>query len=151
MRLEDMNYPFHIGVTEAGEGEDGRVKSAVGSGALLADGIGDTIRISLTEDPAAEIPFARKLVDVFRGRENHAPIKAPLVAQTNPFEYERRSSRPDQCAGTAGASVLSARRRDPSARVLSPSRFDARHLTGTVTKVKLSQPAPRAGDCLMAP
>ena len=94
MRLEDMNYPLHIGVTEAGEGEDGRIKSAVGSGALLADGIGDTIRISLTEDPAAEIPFARKLVDVFKGRENHAPIKAPLVAQTNPFEYERRSTRP---------------------------------------------------------
>ena len=94
MRLADMNYPFHIGVTEAGEGEDGRIKSAVGSGALLADGIGDTIRISLTEDPASEIPFARKLVDVFKGREQHAPIKAPLVAQTNPFEYERRSSRP---------------------------------------------------------
>ena len=57
-----MKYPFHIGVTEAGEGEDGRIRSAVGSGALLADGIGDTIRVSLTEDPAAEIPFARKLV-----------------------------------------------------------------------------------------
>ncbi len=94
MRLEGMNYPFHIGVTEAGEGEDGRIKSAVGSGALLADGIGDTIRVSLTEDPADEIPFARRLVDVFKGRENHAPINAPLVAQTNPFEYERRSNRP---------------------------------------------------------
>lgn len=94
MRQEGMNYPFHIGVTEAGEGEDGRIKSAVGSGALLADGIGDTIRVSLTEDPAAEIPFARKLVDIFKGRENHAPIIAPMVAQTNPFEYERRSNRP---------------------------------------------------------
>jgi len=94
MRKEDMNYPFHIGVTEAGEGEDGRIKSAVGSGALLADGIGDTIRVSLTEDPAAEIVFARKLVDLFKDRENHAPITAPLVAQTNPFEYERRSTRP---------------------------------------------------------
>ncbi len=94
MRLEDMNYPFHIGVTEAGEGEDGRIKSAVGSGALFADGIGDTVRVSLTEDPAEEIPFARKLVDIFRDRENHALITAPLVAQTNPFEYERRSNRP---------------------------------------------------------
>lgn len=94
MRLENMNFPFHIGVTEAGEGEDGRIKSAVGSGALMADGIGDTIRISLTEDPVAEIPFARKLVDIYKGRENHAPIKAPLVARTNPFEYERRSNRP---------------------------------------------------------
>lgn len=94
MHKEDMIYPFHIGVTEAGEGEDGRIKSAVGSGALLADGIGDTIRVSLTEDPAAEIVFARKLVDLFKDRENHAPITAPLVAQTNPFEYERRSTRP---------------------------------------------------------
>ncbi len=94
MRLEEMNYPFHIGVTEAGEGEDGRIKSAVGSGALFADGIGDTVRVSLTEDPAEEIPFARKLVDIFRDREKHAPITAPLVAQTNPFEYERRSNRP---------------------------------------------------------
>jgi (E)-4-hydroxy-3-methylbut-2-enyl-diphosphate synthase len=94
MRLEDINLPFHIGVTEAGEGEDGRIKSAVGSGALLSDGIGDTIRVSLTEDPAEEIPFARKLVEVFRDRENHALITAPLVAQTNPFEYERRSNRP---------------------------------------------------------
>ncbi|GET30351.1 4-hydroxy-3-methylbut-2-en-1-yl diphosphate synthase (flavodoxin) [Prolixibacter sp. SD074] len=94
MRLEGMNYPFHIGVTEAGEGEDGRIKSAVGSGALLADGIGDTVRVSLTEDPANEIGFARKLVDIFKGRENHAPISAPMISQTNPFEYERRSSRP---------------------------------------------------------
>jgi len=106
MRLEDMNYPFHIGVTEAGEGEDGRIKSAVGSGALLADGIGDTIRVSLTEDPAAEIAFARKLVDVFNGRENHEPIKAPLVAQTNPFEYERRSSRPVNDIGGKRAAVV---------------------------------------------
>lgn len=94
MRLEEMHYPFHIGVTEAGEGEDGRIKSAVGSGALFADGIGDTVRVSLTEDPVEEIPFARKLVDIFRDRENHAPITAPMVAQTNPFEYERRSNRP---------------------------------------------------------
>ena len=94
MRLEEMHYPFHIGVTEAGEGEDGRIKSAVGSGALLADGIGDTIRVSLTEDPAEEIPFARKLVAVFKDRESHTAITAPLVERTNPFEYERRSNRP---------------------------------------------------------
>ena len=94
MRMEEMNFPFHIGVTEAGEGEDGRIKSAVGSGALLADGIGDTLRVSLTEDPADEIPFALKLVDIFKGRESHAAITAPMVAQPNPFEYERRSNRP---------------------------------------------------------
>jgi len=63
MDQEDMNYPLHLGVTEAGEGEDGRIKSAVGTGALLADGIGDTIRVSLTEEPENEIPVAKKLVD----------------------------------------------------------------------------------------
>ncbi len=106
MRQEELNYPFHIGVTEAGEGEDGRIKSAVGSGALFADGIGDTIRVSLTEDPAEEIPFARKLVDMFRDRENHAPITAPMVAQTNPFEYERRSNRPVNDIGGKKAVVV---------------------------------------------
>ena len=63
MEAEDMYYPLHLGVTEAGDGEDGRIKSAVGIGALLSDGIGDTIRVSLSEDPEAEIPVARKLVD----------------------------------------------------------------------------------------
>ena len=60
MIKEDMNYPLHLGVTEAGEGEDGRIKSAVGIGTLLADGIGDTIRVSLTEAPEFEIPVAKK-------------------------------------------------------------------------------------------
>ena len=94
MRLEDMKYPFHLGVTEAGEGEDGRIKSAVGIGALLADGIGDTIRVSLTENPVNEIPVARKLVDHFKSYRDHEPITASLIAQTNPFEYEKRSTRP---------------------------------------------------------
>ena len=94
MRLEDMKYPVHLGVTEAGEGEDGRIKSAVGIGALLADGIGDTIRVSLTEDPVKEIPVAQKLVDHFKSFRDHEPITATLFAQTNPFEYERRSTRP---------------------------------------------------------
>ncbi len=94
MRLEDMDYPLHLGVTEAGEGEEGRIRSAVGIGALLADGIGDTIRVSLTESPEREIPVARKLISHFRSYYNHQPISAPLHAQTNPFEYERRSTRP---------------------------------------------------------
>ena len=63
MQKEDMKYPLHLGVTEAGDGEDGRIKSAVGIGALLSDGIGDTVRVSLSEEPAAEIPVARHLVD----------------------------------------------------------------------------------------
>ena len=64
MDAEDMHYPLHLGVTEAGEGEDGRIKSAVGIGALLTEGIGDTIRVSLSEEPEAEIPVARQLVDL---------------------------------------------------------------------------------------
>ncbi|TKG93407.1 4-hydroxy-3-methylbut-2-en-1-yl diphosphate synthase [Puteibacter caeruleilacunae] len=94
MRLEEMSFPLHIGVTEAGEGEDGRIKSAVGSSALLADGLGDTIRVSLTEHPENEVPFAQKLVNNIKSMENHQKIDAPLFAQTNPFEYERRSTRP---------------------------------------------------------
>ena len=64
MDREDMRYPLHLGVTEAGEGEDGRIKSAVGIGALLTEGIGDTIRVSLSEEPEAEIPVARRLVEL---------------------------------------------------------------------------------------
>lgn len=67
MDKEDMHYPLHLGVTEAGEGEDGRIKSAVGIGALLTEGIGDTIRVSLSEEPECEIPVARKLVELAKG------------------------------------------------------------------------------------
>jgi len=74
MDKEDMHYPLHLGVTEAGEGEDGRIKSAVGIGALLADGIGDTIRVSLTEEPEAEIPVARHLVDYIDRKAGHQLI-----------------------------------------------------------------------------
>jgi (E)-4-hydroxy-3-methylbut-2-enyl-diphosphate synthase len=94
MRMEDMAFPLHLGVTEAGEGEDGRIRSSVGIGALLADGIGDTIRVSLTEKPEREIPVAQKLVSHFRSYQDHQAVSAPLHAQTNPFEYEKRSTRP---------------------------------------------------------
>jgi (E)-4-hydroxy-3-methylbut-2-enyl-diphosphate synthase len=94
MRLEDVSFPLHLGVTEAGEGEDGRIRSSVGIGALLADGIGDTIRVSLTEKPEYEIPVAQKLISHFRSYQDHQPVTAPLHAQTNPFEYEKRSTRP---------------------------------------------------------
>ncbi len=94
MRAEEMQFPFHLGVTEAGEGEDGRIKSAVGVGALLADGIGDTIRVSLTEDPASEVPVARSIISHVKTYRNHQPIEAPLFARGNPFEYEKRETRP---------------------------------------------------------
>ena len=79
MEAEDMHYPLHLGVTEAGDGEDGRIKSAVGIGALLTDGIGDTIRVSLSEDPEAEIPVARKLVNYILELREHRPITAQAV------------------------------------------------------------------------
>lgn len=90
MLKENMQYPVHIGVTEAGEGEDGRLKSAVGIGALLADGIGDTVRISLTENPEGEIPVAKKIVDYFSERGKHKSIKAIEGYQLNPFHYKKR-------------------------------------------------------------
>jgi (E)-4-hydroxy-3-methylbut-2-enyl-diphosphate synthase len=92
MIKEDMHYPLHIGVTEAGEGDDGRIKSAVGVGALLADGIGDTVRISLTEEPEEEIPVALKLVNYFSLRKSHKPIKPISTYPINPFRYEKRKS-----------------------------------------------------------
>lgn len=87
MEKEDMAFPLHLGVTEAGDGEDGRIKSALGIGALLADGLGDTIRVSLSEAPEAEIPVARKLVDYITKRENHPYIpgsESPSFCYTNP-------------------------------------------------------------------
>lgn len=73
MEQEGMNFPLHLGVTEAGDGEDGRIKSALGIGALLADGLGDTVRVSLSEAPEAEIPVARKLIDYVVGQRVEAP------------------------------------------------------------------------------
>ncbi|GAB2723465.1 4-hydroxy-3-methylbut-2-en-1-yl diphosphate synthase (flavodoxin) [Hymenobacter frigidus] len=87
-------YPLHLGVTEAGEAEDGRIKSAVGIGTLLEDGLGDTVRVSLTEAPEAEAPVARMLIDRYTGRAAQAkPIK-PLVGEEpiNPFQYIRRTT-----------------------------------------------------------
>lgn len=92
---DDWNYPIHLGVTEAGDGEDGRIKSAIGIGSLLADGIGDTIRVSLTEDAVYEIPVARALVDTINGIRSGSPIESDLSWDEipwNPFEYERRAS-----------------------------------------------------------
>lgn len=122
MRLEDMNYPLHLGVTEAGEGEEGRIRSAVGIGALLADGIGDTIRVSLTESPEREIPVARKLISHFRSYYNHQPISAPLHAQTNPFEYEKRSTRPVLNMGGQSLPVVVADLGDRSLAEILPIR-----------------------------
>lgn len=94
MEREDMHYPIHLGVTEAGDGEDGRIKSAVGIGALLADGIGDTIRVSLSEAPEAEIPVARKLADYVLRRAGHAPVPGLTADDFNYLSPERRQTQP---------------------------------------------------------
>ena len=94
MNKEDMHYPLHLGVTEAGEGEDGRIKSAVGIGALLADGIGDTIRVSLSEEPAAEIPVADHLVRYIRRKDKHLLIPAtadPKFDWVHPVRRETKN------------------------------------------------------------
>ncbi len=94
MMETNRNYPLHLGVTEAGDGEDGRIKSAVGIGTLLEDGLGDTIRVSLTEEPEFEMPVAKMLADRYSERKQHATIK-PLTAELpySPFEHSRRTSR----------------------------------------------------------
>lgn len=92
MSRAGMCYPLHLGVTEAGEGEDGRIRSAVGIGALMADGLGDTIRVSLTEAPEAEIPVARRLIEIFEGLEGSAPIAEQPTDGYHPFDYHRRES-----------------------------------------------------------
>lgn len=104
---EGMNYPLHLGVTEAGDGEDGRIKSAVGIGTLLEDGLGDTVRVSLTEEPEAEAPVAIALVQRYseRGRKfevgspksavdlkNYDSLRLPLTTHHSPYEYKRRST-----------------------------------------------------------
>ena len=92
MDQEDIHFPLHLGVTEAGDGEDGRMKSAVGIGALLSDGLGDTIRVSLSEDPEAEVPVARKLVDYVMQRQGHSAIEGTLYPGFSPFSTDRRET-----------------------------------------------------------
>lgn len=92
MEEEGLKFPLHLGVTEAGDGEDGRIKSAVGIGSLLSDGIGDTIRVSLSEDPEFEVPVAKKLVNYILQKENHSEIKAILNKDFSPFSTDRRKT-----------------------------------------------------------
>lgn len=93
MDKENIHIPLHLGVTEAGDGEDGRIKSSVGIGALLANGIGDTIRVSLSEDPELEIPVARKLLNYIVQRENHPEIKATLHPDFSLLSVGRRQTK----------------------------------------------------------
>lgn len=94
-------YPLHLGVTEAGDGEDGRIKSAVGIGALLEDGLGDTVRVSLTEEPEAEAPVAKLLIDRYTNREGHKIIKPIVESPVDPFVFTRRTTREVDTIGGA--------------------------------------------------
>jgi (E)-4-hydroxy-3-methylbut-2-enyl-diphosphate synthase len=110
-----MDYPFHLGVTEAGDGEDGRIKSAIGTGALLDDGIGDTVRVSLTEDPVAEVPVCYALIKPYNDRLQLHPLPRPerielalsarpssrldIPEARHPYEYSRRPARMIEVGG----------------------------------------------------
>lgn len=92
MDKEDLHFPLHLGVTEAGNGDDGRMKSAVGIGALLSDGMGDTIRVSLSEEPEAEIPVAQKLIEYVKLRNDHSKIDMQAYPGFSPFSMDKRET-----------------------------------------------------------
>lgn len=106
MEKEHLHYPLHLGVTEAGDGEDGRIKSAVGIGALLVDGIGDTIRVSLSEEPEFEIPVAKLLVDYVEEKKNAPAVVAQESEKCNRYEYQRRKTRAIKNIGGENVSVV---------------------------------------------
>jgi len=118
-------YPLHLGVTEAGDGEDGRIKSAVGIGTLLEDGVGDTIRVSLTEDPEFELPVCRDLVKRYNNRESHAPITPVSQLPYSPFDYKRRESIAVDNIGAKQVPVVMADFREVSKSGLTPRQLEA--------------------------
>lgn len=109
MDKRGFQYPLHLGVTEAGDGEDGRIKSAVGIGALLADGIGDTIRVSLSEEPEVEIPVGKLLVSYTSSRNGHLPISAVQNILHSPYEYSPRKTHAVANIGGENTPVVIAR------------------------------------------
>ena len=117
MEKEGMAFPIHLGVTEAGDGEDGRIKSAFGIGALLSDGIGDTIRVSLSEAPEAEIPVARKLVDHITSREGHMYTPGRPAAEFDYLSPSRRKTIPVKNIGGTHQPIVIADRFDESTEV----------------------------------
>ena len=117
MEEENMHFPLHLGVTEAGDGEDGRIKSALGIGALLADGLGDTIRVSLSEAPEAEIPVARKLVDYIIRRNEHPYIPGAVAPTFDYLSPTRRKTRAVHNIGGDNLPVVLATRLDGNLEV----------------------------------
>lgn len=112
MEKEEISFPLHLGVTEAGDGEDGRIKSALGIGALLADGLGDTIRVSLSEEPEIEIPVARKLVEYIMARQDHPYIPGMEAPEFNYLSPTRRNTNAIRNIGGENLPVILADRMD---------------------------------------
>ena len=106
MKQEGMNYPIHLGVTEAGEGNDARIKSAIGIGSLLIDGIGDTIRVSLTEPPENEIPVGKQILNYIQQKEKHTRILKVTHNPINPFLYIKRRTYPITNIGGSNSPVV---------------------------------------------
>ena len=113
----DWNYPLHLGVTEAGEGEDARIKSAIGIGSLLADGIGDTIRVSLTEDSPHEIPVGKALIENTKKTSNAQRPTPNVQLSFDPFSYQRRGTETIAVARIGLSAVASAEADDPGPRI----------------------------------
>src|SRR5208283_443324 len=143
MQEEDMNYPVHLGVTEAGEGEDGIIKSATGIGTLLSEGIGETIRVSLTGDPLQEIPAAKEIVGYFNQRQGHAPITVYTDKHSHVL-YRRRNSIPIGKIGgnqpvvivNSDLPVTTLQKEDICMSGMSPEHFKQIGIT-SVTKVSM--------------
>lgn len=131
MNKEGMTYPLHLGVTEAGEGEDGRIKSAAGIGTLLEDGIGDTIRVSLTEDPEFEIPVAKMLVNRYANRGEHSPIPPVTELPYSPVEYTKHVTREVKNIGGRHVPVIVADFSDKKEPVTQASLFGIGHSYNT--------------------
>ena len=134
MDKEDMHYPLHLGVTEAGEGEDGRIKSAVGIGALLADGIGDTVRVSLTEEPEAEIPVARHLVDYIGRKAGHILIPGEAYGGFDWLHPERRLTIPVGNIGGKNVPVVIASCNNDADDADAPSKADYLYVGSSLPK-----------------
>jgi len=129
LQSEELSYPIHLGVTEAGEGEDGRIRSAAGIGALLAEGIGDTIRVSLSEDPEKEIPVARKLAGYY-------PRGISLKAPDKPLTYKVPSSKPEILKRINGPLIVSNMTSYPELNsvVYNNAGFKTDTITGEIKK-----------------
>ena len=141
MQTEGMVFPFHLGVTEAGEGEDGRIKSVIGIASLLQDGIGDTIRVSLTEEPEEEIPVAKKIVKFFASEKKDLPVSIQPRFTWNQFSYEKRASLPSENIGGRHVPIVILKISDPRGKEFPLS--EAGYITGTDGTLQTS---PEAAD-----